>query len=67
MAAAVIGSAAAYWIIRRLNQAEADQIEKLSHQNYTRGSAEAKAAEVAAKQASEKAKSDAKTADPTDW
>jgi hypothetical protein len=65
--AVIMGAGMVWYIINRLNQAEADRIEKLSSENYAKGQLQATEAEDAERKAKEDAKNDPTDKPVTDW
>ena len=58
IASIIVGGGIVWWILQRINQAEADRIAKLSLENYVKGLNQATEAEKAEKDAAEKVKND---------
>lgn len=67
IAGAALGLGLIWWVVKRLNRAEADRIDAFSLRAHTQGQIEANAAQEAVNIAANTAQEDAKNAPPTDW
>ena len=67
IASVIVGGGLVLWIVRRLNQAEADKIDAVSKDNWIQGQIDATAAEQSAKEKAKEAKDVKNDTPATDW